>query len=195
MPIERSPERDAAIRAMLPEVPEFGWTKAALRRGLAETGGDASDAELLFPGGVVDMVATYADLADRDMERVAAERDIMALRLSQRVRAVIALRLEQSRPQREAVRRALAALMVPGRARFAFPITARTIDTIWHAAGDRSADLSWYTKRLILAGVYSSTLLVWLRDVSDGDADTLAFLDRRLADVARLGRLRARQTS
>ena len=85
--------------------------------------------------------------------------------------------------------------MVPGRARFAVPITARTIDTIWYAAGDRSADVSWYTKRLILAGVYSSTLLVWLRDTSDDDADSLAFLDRRLADVARIGRLRAKRTS
>jgi len=112
------------------------------------------------------------------------------LRLSQRVRAIVALRLEQSRPHREAVRRALAVLMLPGRLRFAFPITARTIDTIWYAAGDRSADVSWYTKRLILAGVYSATLLVWLRDTSDDDADTLEFLDRRLAGVAKLGRLR-----
>ena len=191
MPPERSPERDAAIVAMLPHVPELGWTKAALRRGLADPG----DAELLFPGGVTDMVATFADLADRDMERVAAERDIVSLRLSQRVRAVVALRLEQNRPHREAVRRALAAVMLPGRARVAVAITARTVDAIWHAAGDRSADTSWYTKRLILAGVYSSTLLVWLRDVSGDDSDTLAFLDRRLADVARLGRMRRKQAA
>ena len=68
--------------------------------------------------------------------------------------------------------------------------TARTVDAIWFAAGDGAADLSWYTKRLILAGVYGSTLLVWLGDGSDGDAATLRFLDRRLADVRRLGSLR-----
>jgi ubiquinone biosynthesis protein COQ9 len=69
---------------------------------------------------------------------------------------------------------------------------ARTTDAIWHAAGDRSADFSWYTKRAILAGVYGATLLRWLNDGSEDDADTLAFLDRRLAGVARIGRLRAR---
>ena len=39
--------------------------------------------------------------------------------------------------------------------------TARTVDAIWHAAGDRSADFSWYTKRAILAAVYTATVLYW----------------------------------
>ena len=29
--------------------------------------------------------------------------------------------------------------------------------------------------------IYSATILYWLRDMSEDDADTLAFLDRRLA--------------
>lgn len=190
--IERSAERDAAIAAMLPHVPALGWTRAALRRGLTEGGGDPGDAELLFPGGVTDMVAAFADLADREMEAEATVRGLADLRLSQRVRAIVALRLEQNRPHREAIRRALAVLALRGRAGSAVAITARTVDAIWHAAGDRSADLSWYTKRAILAGVYGATLLVWLRDVSGDDSDTLSFLDRRLAGVAALGRLRRR---
>ena len=70
--------------------------------------------------------------------------------------------------------------------------TARTVDAIWHAAGDRSADFSWYTKRAILTAIYSATILYWLRDMSEDDADTLAFLDRRLAGLGRVGRLRKR---
>ena len=66
------------------------------------------------------------------------------------------------------------------------------MDAIWHAAGDRSADFSWYTKRAILAAVYSATVLYWLRDTSEDDAATLAFLDRRLAGIGRIGRLRGR---
>ena len=96
------------------------------------------------------------------------------MRLHQRVRAVIALRLEQNRPHKEAIRRALALLALPGHVRLAAACTARTVDAIWHAAGDRSADFSWYTKRAILAAVYGATLLYWLRDSSDDDAATLA---------------------
>ena len=85
-----------------------------------------------------------------------------------------------------------AVLALPGHARLAAACTARTVDAIWHAAGDRAADFSWYTKRAVLAAVYGATVLFWLRDSSDDDALTLAFLDRRLADVGQIGRLRRR---
>lgn len=189
---ERLPERDAAILAMLPHVPELGWTYAAMRRGLAETGGHPDDAEILFPLGRVDMVETFIDLADRRMEEDMAAADKTGLGLTKRVRLAVALRLARWRDHKEAVRRGLGLLSLPGNLRAGAGCTARTVDAIWHAAGDRSADFSWYTKRAILAGVYSSTVLAWLRDASEDDAATLAFLDRRLADVGRIGKLRAR---
>jgi ubiquinone biosynthesis protein COQ9 len=192
---ERSPERDAAIAAMLPNVPFDGWTYRALRSGLASIGVPADDAELLFPGGAADMIEAFCDWADRRMEYEAATQDLAAKRLHERVRAVIALRLVQNRPHKEAIRRAVALLALPQNARLAAACTARTVDAIWHAAGDRSADFSWYTKRAILGAVYGVTLLYWLRDSSEEDADTLAFLDRRLAGVGQIGSLRRRVES
>jgi len=189
---ERSDERDTAILAVLPLVPTLGWTLAALRRALREGGGDARDADLLFPGGTAEMVEAFIDLADRRMAAAGAAADLSALRVPARVRALIALRLHDLRPHREAVRRAAAFLALPGNARLAARCTARTVDAIWHAAGDRSADFSWYTKRAILAVVYGTTLLFWLRDAGEDDAATLAFLDRRLAGVGRVTRLRRR---
>jgi ubiquinone biosynthesis protein COQ9 len=187
-PPERLPERDKAIEAMLSHVPFDGWSMRALRAGVADAGMPEDEAQLLFPLGVVDMIETFCDLADRRMEAAADE--LPEMRLSAKVRAVIALRLRQNRPHKEAIRRAISVLSLPSNARVA--CTARTVDAIWHAAGDRSADFSWYTKRAILTAVYSSTLLFWLRDMSDDDVATLAFLDRRLAGVGRIGRLRQR---
>jgi ubiquinone biosynthesis protein COQ9 len=185
---ERMPERDAAILGMLPNVPFDGWTKRALRAGVRDAGLPADEADLLFPLGTVDMIETFCDLADRRMEEAAAS--LPETKVSARVRAVIALRLAQNRPYKEAIRRALAVLALPQNVRAAAACTGRTVDAIWHAAGDRSADFSWYTKRAILTAVYSATVLYWVRDMSEDDGDTLAFLDRRLAGVGRIGRLR-----
>lgn len=182
---ERSPERDAAIDALLAVSPFPGWNLAALTAA-------GPDADLLFPGGALDMIEAYCDLADRRMEVGAAALDLAALRVPQRVRAVMALRFAQNRPHKDAIRRALGVLSRPGNAVLAARCTARTVDSVWFAAGDASADFSWYTKRAILAGVYGATLLYWLRDDSMDDVDTLAFLDRRLAGVGRIGRLRRR---
>ncbi len=189
-PPERLPERDQAIEAMLPHVAFDGWTKRALRHGVADAGMPADEADLLFPLGSVDMIETFCDLADRKMEAAAA--DLPPMRVPEKVRAIIALRLEQNRPSKEAIRRAIAILSLPRNARAAAGCTARTVDAIWHAAGDRSADFSWYTKRAILTGIYTATVLFWLRDMSLDDEATLAFLDRRLAGVRRITRLRKR---
>ena len=184
---ERSAERDAAIMALLPFADFDGWSIAALQRAAGP------DADLLFPGGTTDLIEAYCDLGDRWMEAGATA--ITAPRLSDRVRAIIALRLEQNRPYKGAVRRALAVLAVPGHVVLATRCTARTVDAIWHAAGDTSADFSWYTKRAIMAGVYGTTLLFWLQDSSEGDARTLVLLDRLLGAVGRIGGARRRLTS
>jgi ubiquinone biosynthesis protein COQ9 len=185
---ERSLERDTAIEAMLPHVPFDGWTKKALAMGLADAGMPADEVDLLFPLGTADMVATFCDWADRRMEDAAAS--LNEPRLSRRVKAVMALRFVQNAPYKEAIRRAIGVLALPGNGRTALGCTARTVDAIWYAAGDRSADFSWYTKRAILTAVYGSSVLFWLRDTSADDADTMAFLDRRLAGVARIGRFK-----
>ena len=185
-PPERSPERDDAIVAMLPYVPFTGWSI----RTLLDSAGP--DADLLFPGGAVEMIEAYVDGADRRMEAEAAAIDLSSLRVPARVRRVIALRFEQGRADKEAISRALGVLTLPQNNLAAIRTASRTIDAIWYAAGDRSADVSWYTKRAILAPIYASTLLYWLRDGSLDDEATMAFLDRRLAGVGRIGKIRRR---
>jgi ubiquinone biosynthesis protein COQ9 len=185
---ERSAERDAALRAMLPKVPRLGWSEAALRAGLAAAGQDPAAAAWLFPTGPVGMAEAWSDLADRDMTAAAAGEAIAALRIPARIRTLVGLRLEQAAPHREAVRRATGLLALPWNLGTAARAAARTVDAIWVAAGDTSTDLSFHTRRVTLAGVYGSTLAFWMQ--SGDHAAAMAFLDRRLADVARLQRRR-----
>jgi ubiquinone biosynthesis protein COQ9 len=193
-PPERSAERDAALQKALLHVPVVGWGWQAVSAGLRDGGMEAEaarlEAELLFPDGAVDMVEAFIDLADRDMAGVAADPEFTALRTTAKVRRLVLGRLEGLEPHREAVRRSFAVLACPRHARLAAGTLARTVDEIWHLAGDTSADFSWYTKRGLLAAVYSATLLFWLRDHSEGFANTAAFLDRQLAGVGRIGKLR-----
>src|SRR5580658_4823733 len=120
-PPERLPERDAAIEAMLPNVPFDGWTLRSLRSGLAAAGLPEDEAPILFPGGASDMIAVFCDLADRRMTAAAASLTETGTEtgLAARVRAVIDLRLTMNRPHKEAIRRALAVLALPGNARTA----------------------------------------------------------------------------
>jgi ubiquinone biosynthesis protein COQ9 len=186
--IERSEERDEALRAALPHVPALGWTRAALSAGLADLGRDALEQDWLFPRGPVEAIEAWCDLADRDMEAAALAEDLASWRIPERIRRVVLIRLEQAAPNREAVRRALAVQSLPWNLASATRTVARTADSMWAAAGDTSADFSWYTRRATLAGVYGATLAYWLQDQSPDRVATEAFLDRRLAGLARFQR-------
>lgn len=186
-------DRDAAVEALLPLIPSLGWTQGTLRRAAESALGDAAAAEALFPRGVASAIEAWADRSDRRMAEQAAREEISALRTTARVRRLIAIRLEQASLHRDALRRALGLLALPWNAPTAARITARSASAIWYAAGDNSADFSWYTRRASLAAVYGATLAYWLREPEDLEA-TLDFLDRRLADLARIGTVRRRAT-
>ncbi|WP_237217374.1 COQ9 family protein [Falsiroseomonas oryziterrae] len=188
MEIERSEERDAAIRAALPHVAALGWTRAALSAGLRDLGLEPLEQDWLFPRGPVEAVEAWCDLADREMEEAARQEDIVSLRIPDRIRRVLMLRLERNEPHKEAIRRALALQSLPWNVPSALRTVARTADSMWAAAGDTSADLSWYTRRATLVPIYGATLAFWLQDDEPGFPATRAFLDRRLADLARLQR-------
>jgi len=184
--------RDAIVMAALPAVPFDGWTRRTLIKAASDAGFDATMAERAFPGGAAEAVAHFAALADRKLEEEVAAKaeELAAMRFTARVGWLIRRRIEAWTGHREAVRRAVATLAIPGNGGRAMRVAWRTADTIWHTAGDASTDFSYYTKRATLIAVYSSTLLVWLDDSSEGSAATWAFLERRLADVGRFTKFR-----
>jgi ubiquinone biosynthesis protein COQ9 len=185
-------ETAAIIDALIPQVPFDGWTMTALRNALTSLNQNPDDAPLIFPNGIPEMLESYTALADQRMIQAAKDADITTLRIPDRIQTILELRLSLFEGQQDAIRRALALLTLPNNAPLAARTLARTVDAIWHAAGDKSADMAWYSKRAILAGVYGAVLLYWVGQTDAEDAPTLAFLDRQLARVGTLGRLRRR---
>jgi ubiquinone biosynthesis protein COQ9 len=185
-------QQDALIEAMLPDVPFDGWSRAALRAAARRIGVPVAEALALFPNAPADFAACFSRWADRRMLDRLDTLALDQLRVPERVALAINTRIEIVEPWREAVRRALVVLALPQRAPLAFRLVYETVDGIWYAAGDSATDFSFYTKRATLAGIYGATLLYWLEDRSPGFADTRAFLDRRLADAARIGAARHR---
>ena len=115
--------------------------------------------------------------------------DIAAMPIHMKIRSLILIRLGQAAPYKEVVRRTLAVLARPQHTKLASQLLYSTVDEMWRAAGDTSTDYNFYTKRATLSAVYSATLLAFLSDNSADMAKTEAFLDRRLADVARLPKI------
>jgi ubiquinone biosynthesis protein COQ9 len=191
--MDRAAQREALLKAALPHVPFDGWTRTALQAGARDAGIEPALADNAFPGGMAELLEFYHGQADIEMVRaLEARSDLAALKTREKVALAIRLRLEANAGYREAIRQALSFLALPTNAPLGAKCLYRTVDAIWYAAGDKATDFSFYTKRALLAGVYSATVLYWLNDKSEGSAETWTFLDRRIADVMKIYALRAR---
>jgi len=191
--MDRESQREVLLKATLPHVPFDGWTLTALQAGARDAGIEPALADNAFPGGMAELLEFYHGQADIEMVRaLQAHPDLAALKTREKVALAIRLRLEANAGNREAIRQALSFLALPTNAPLGAKCLYRTVDAIWYAAGDKATDFSFYTKRALLAGVYSATVLYWLNDKSDGFAETWTFLDRRIADVMKIYELRAR---
>ncbi|MFN8703091.1 MAG: COQ9 family protein [Rhodospirillales bacterium] len=184
MSFDRALARDRICEAALPHIAFDGWTAAVLARAAEDAGYDPLTALRVFPGGPVEAIAHWCAMADRAMvEACTVDEKFATLKVREKIAAAIRARLAPLGPHREAVRRALAVLALPTGVATSLQTVWRTVDAVWHLAGDRATDFNFYSKRGLAAGVYSTTLLFWLEDKSENQEDTWRFLDRRIANV------------
>lgn len=169
-----------------------GWRPQAVAMAAAEKGVDADIAALAFADGAIDMIdAWFASIDARMIEALPADA-LAALSIRKKITALVEARLELLAPDREALRRAIASLALPTNAMRAAKLGWRAADVMWRAAGDTSTDLAHYSKRTTLAALYTATLLVFVDDESEGHADSRAFLARRIDNVMRFEKFKAK---
>lgn len=185
-------ERLQILEAILAHVPFDGWTEKSFKAAARDLNMEPGDMERLFPHGPRDAIDVFLRQADQDMLAAAEEADLNTLKIRERIATLIKARITAMAPHREAARRAAVTLALPGNADLALRCLYRTVDLMWQAAGDRSADWNYYTKRMTLAGVYSATFLYWLGDHSLDYEETWGFVDRRIDDVMRIEKTKAR---
>ncbi|MDE3015720.1 MAG: COQ9 family protein [Pseudomonadota bacterium] len=180
------------IEKALPLVPFDGWSETTLESAAKAAGYLGTDAVRVFPGGGVEAAQWFLRAQDAQMLKEFHALGGEAMNIRRRIAALVRIRLSGMAAHREAVRKAVALLALPHHAPPALKGLYATVDAIWRAAGDASTDFNFYTKRLLLAGVYSSTLLVWLNDRSEGSKETWAFLDRRIENVMSIEKAKQR---
>lgn len=182
--------RTQVLDAALAQVAKYGWTVEALSLAAAEQG-LSNLAHGLFRRGPVELVEHFIAKCNARMLEELSALDMEHMTLKEKIRAAIHARLRQYAPHIATWPQAIAILAQPSNASTSFSLMFNTINDIIYVAGDSTIDFDWYTKRAVLAGVYTSTELFMLTDASDNFADTWAFLNRRLEDVVTLSKYKA----
>lgn len=186
---------DELRAALAPEVAANaafdGWNNRALDAAADGLGVDRDVARLAFTDGPVAMIDAWFAAIDAAMLAVLPPERLAAMKIRARIAALVEARIDEIAPNRESLRRALAILALPQHVAHGARLAWRTADTIWRAAGDTATDYNHYTKRTILLAVYAATMTMLLDDESEGQAETRAFLARRIDGIMRFEKAKA----
>ena len=181
--------KDEIIINALKNINFDGWSKNSILTGFNSQYKDEEMYSELFPNGIIDTIIHFADIADRQMVKKYLEEDFKNQRIPEKIKKLLMARFEFLNPYKEAVRRSVAILALPNNSKIAIKSLYNTTDKIWSAVGDQSTDISFYTKRASLAGVYSSTFMSWLGSTDPDLQKVDEFIDRRLANINFIGKI------
>ncbi len=198
-PLPSDPTLDEIREALAPRLAANaafdGWSDVAVEAAAFEMGVDPDIAKLAFKGGAMVLIDAWIASVDAEMARRLPPEKLGAMKIRDRITALIATRLEIAAPDKEGQRRALAIMAMPQNLALATRICWRSADRMWRLAGDTATDFNHYTKRMTLSAVYASTLAVFVNDESEDFAETRAFLDRRIDNVMQFEKVKAQAKS
>ena len=178
---------------MLEHVPDLGWTWDALYKATkkAKKPKNLNREELqnLFENKISNIIGTFNDKLDEDMYVIFNTNNNKDLGTTDTIKALILSRLKASENYKSIIKTSLLLMAQPRNAYDALNQVMKTSNKIWEIAGDTSKGGTFYSKRLILSGVYSTTLAHWLTKETLSIGESEYFLDRRLDDVKNFGKL------
>jgi ubiquinone biosynthesis protein COQ9 len=184
--------RARILEAFPAHAARLGWTDEAFKAACQDLQISAGEAQLACPRGAADLFDAFAARADQAMLEGLEGLELETMRIRDKVRAAVQLRLEAQAPYKDAARAMTRALARPTRAPEAARLVWRTADRIWRALGDVSTDENFYSKRAILSGVLASTYAKWFSDESPDSEPTWAFLSDRIENVMQFEKFKAR---
>ncbi len=168
-----------------------GWSQAAVHVAADEFGIDRDVAGLAFKGGSLSLIDAWIESVDLELADRLPPETLNAMKIRDRITALLATRLEIMATDRESLRRAMAIMASPQNLPRAAKVGWRSADRMWRLAGDTASDFNHYTKRMTLSAVYGSVLTIFVNDDSENFADTRAFLDRRIDNVMQFEKVKA----
>jgi len=174
----------------LEEVLIQGWNKSAVAAAATRLGYPKVTAGLV--GSMEEVVLHHIRKSNRQLDDWMVEEVAKLtaggarLPVAKFIRSCVVRRLSYNIPLLKAGLWAQGMAMVaqPAWAGTGLELAQEVCDDIWYRAGDKSADMNWYSKRITLGMVMTATEVFMVQDNSVDYRDTWDFLDRRLDDLS-----------
>ena len=145
---------------------------------------------LLFPGGKNEFLHFVLEQLNIDLENYCKKLDLIRLPVHKRIRKILLSKIYIMNKEKKFYKKIFLSLLIPKR-KFSLPIKLyKSVDQIWFIAGDTSVDFNFYTKRLILASIYSRVIFFFFNNNNQTLLEDL--LDSSLKRVSKIPELKTK---
>ena len=149
-----------------------------------------NEINLLFPDGNKDLLEYSLDQLNIELQEYCKSIDLIRLPLHKRIRKILLSKIEIMNKEKNFYKKIFLKSLLPNRTISLSKQLYKSIDQIWYLAGDTSVDFNFYTKRLILAGIYSRVVLFFFNNNNQNELENL--LDLNLKRVAKIPELKSK---
>ncbi len=149
-----------------------------------------NETNLLFPDGNKDLLEYSLDQLNIELQEYCKSIDLIRLPLHKRIRKILLSKIEIMNKEKNFYKKIFLKSLLPNKSVSLPKQLYKSIDQIWYLAGDTSVDFNFYTKRLILAGIYSRVVLFFFNNNNQNELENL--LDLNLKRVAKIPQLKSK---
>ena len=171
-------------------VAENGLTSKTLNNISKKYDLDIHEINLLFPNGKNDLLQFSLDQLNIELENYCKKLDLIRLPVHKRIRKILLSKIYIMDKEKKFYKKIFLSLLIPKK-NISLPIKLyKSVDQIWFIAGDTSVDFNFYTKRLILAGIYSRVIFFFFNNNNQTLLEDL--LDSSLKRVSKIPELKTK---
>ena len=165
-----------------------GWSENVLEK-LVNKNIDSSELAYYYPNGYKDILKFSLDEINNSLEKIISKTNIINLPLNKRIKKILMTRIEILNKDKKFYNKTFNHLILPQNAKISKKSLYKSVDTMWYLAGDNSTDFNFYTKRLILSGIYISSLLIYFnKNIEEAEIN----IDKSLKRISKLPKLKER---
>ena len=183
-------KRQVVLRFAKEFVSEKGLTKNCLENISKKYGLNTDETDLLFPQGNIDLIKFALEQLNNDLEVYCRQIDLIRLPIHKRIRKVLLSKISLMNKDKPFYRSIFLNLLIPKKNFSLSSQLYNSVDQLWFIAGDSSTDFNFYTKRLILSGIYSRVMLFFFNNNNQEELENI--LDENLKRVSKIPEIKSK---
>lgn len=149
-----------------------------------------NEIDLIFPGGHKDLLNFALLQLNKDLDNSCKNLDLIRFPLHKRIRKILLTKFFLMNKEKDFYRKIFFNLLFQKKIYYLPSQLYKSIDQIWFIAGDTSIDFNFYTKRLILSGIYIRLVLFFFNN--DNQIKLESILDNSLKKVGKIPELKSK---